>query len=96
MLYTLAPRATLDAFASALEGVHQSEPQMAQMHRCHSCTEGQGEEMSSVELLYVTSMLTWTIAGQAALWRLVQHGQPALVGRAVRAAGRRRAGRRSA
>jgi hypothetical protein len=39
--------------------------------------------MSSVELLYLTSMLTWTIAAQAALWRLTQHGQPAPVARAV-------------
>jgi hypothetical protein len=52
--------------------------------------------MESVELLFVTSMLIWTVAAQVALWRLTRRVEAAPALQAVPALGRRGPARRSA
>jgi hypothetical protein len=58
--------------------------------------KSEGDDMSSVEQLFVMAMLTWTVAAQAVLWQLTRRTQSAPAPRAVALARRRTSVRRSA
>jgi hypothetical protein len=58
--------------------------------------KSEGDDMSSVEQLFVMAMLTWTAAAQAMLWQLTRRTQPATAPPAVTVDRRRTSVHRSA